>query len=807
MVGTGFLYCQVAIALAALGTVNARSGARPTSSPTSAPTDACNANIKNPDAKEVYVVFSNHLDVGYDIDGQANFGYSADIINTYMNEYFHLAITTAKMFRENPADVAAGRTYTWMGFPYLFDILLNCKDTTVNIAPGAPSNLKCPNALDLELFVEAMEMGPNGGLTYQAFPHNAEPEMYTAEFFEVALNLTERLSETFSRPKRITYSQRDVPGLTRNTIPLLAKHGIKAISVGENFAPRAIAVLKEDENKKWPTKVFKWIDPNTNTSMLTLLHPHGYGGIHACDCVYVEPAKTSLCTAWNQDNIGPHTYSDALDILNQVQTTHPNAKVITSDGFDDFVRKILPFEDQLPAVEYEIGDSWVFGASADPIKASTYRALIRSRQDCVATGKWNDSSTAEQTFDRLMLKLGEHTWGTSGGDCKTLPLDNPSFRGSAAFPSSPNSTRFFNSTFDPYCINTWYEQRMWILNAVEALKSGNAACYSDMKTTMDAISPTWESGKFKITPHSSDGFIPVAGKMVTTPTGVKLQFNEHGGIISLKSSLSNHTYATPNNPLGQFSYVVVSGNDTRSWIEAYGAIGGAADYANMGTNGLENTTGTTVGATGYHALPAVDSILTKPSASNLSCILVRLSMPERSYVEAGAPQKLSVLYTINETAQGLTVDIDVHLLGKMPTKHKETGFFTFQPKFEADTVLQIDKLGAWIDPTDVIPINGSNMHMHGVTTGARWLNGKSRPALRLVTLDAPVLSVGRANPVPTTAIYGDPLYDKDRLTPNPEGGVHISLFNNIWNTNYPFWYPWQTDDMDIQYRFRIEGLS
>ena len=197
---------------------------------------------------------------------------------------------------------------------------------------------------------------------------------------------------------------------------------------------------------------------------------------HACDCVYVEAAKTALCFAWKQDNTGPHSYQAAVDILQTAQTAYPNATVRTSDGFDDFIRKISPFEDTLPVrarprwlpvyvhigerpcaesctrslrspappplpcrppvttlsqpqvIDYEIGDSWVFGSSADPIKASTYRAVIRARTQCVKDGLWDADAVAERTFDRLMLKLGEHTWGSSGANCKTLPFDNPSFR-------------------------------------------------------------------------------------------------------------------------------------------------------------------------------------------------------------------------------------------------------------------------------------------------------------------------------------------------------------------------------------------
>jgi hypothetical protein len=40
--------------------------------------------------------------------------------------------------------------------------------------------------------------------------------------------------EYYGLAHKITYSQRDVPGLTRGAIPVLTKAGVKGVSVGEN---------------------------------------------------------------------------------------------------------------------------------------------------------------------------------------------------------------------------------------------------------------------------------------------------------------------------------------------------------------------------------------------------------------------------------------------------------------------------------------------------------------------------------------------------------------------------------------------
>eukprot|EP00040_Diaphanoeca_grandis_P011615 m.59614 g.59614 ORF g.59614 m.59614 type:complete len:816 (-) comp22730_c0_seq1:20-2467(-) len=774
-----------------------------THTPTSAPTDACNTGIVNSEAEAVYVVFSNHLDVGYDINGQPDYGYSAEIIGKYLNEYFPKAIDTAAQFLKDDSNF----TYIWTGFPFLFDILLNCEDTIINIVPGSKSNLDCPSPEALQLIVDAIRVGPEAGITWQAFPHNAEPETYTPEFFEVALNMTHRLDDYFGRPHRITMSQRDVPGLTRAVLPLLNKHGIKAISVGENFAPRAIAVLKEDEFKKWPTKIFNWIDPQTGASAVTMLHPHGYGDIHNCDCLYVEASKTALCFGWNQDNMGPHDYYTAKTLLQKVQIEFPNAVVKTSNGFDDFVREaVLPVIDSLPQIYYEIGDSWIFGASADPIKVKAYRAAIRARKRCVEQGLWDHDAQAELNFDRHMIKIGEHTWGSSGGNCKTLPFDQMEFLASGAYPMKAGTNQTNSSEFDPYCVNTWYEQRMWVINAVNALTDGDSACSLSMVAAMHDVSPRWSEGVWPIPQHSVDGFTQVSdvNSPIMTKSGLSVVFNENGGIIDLSVANSSSSHASASNPMGEFMYQIMSGNDTRAWIEAYGAIGGAADYGNMGTNGLEAIHGTSIGATGYVAKAQVDSIWVKNRNAASTSIVVKMSMDAKGYVFGGSPMFVNTLYTFAKNAQGkFVIDIALNLLSKVPTKHKETGWLSFVPPFGSTSTLQVDKLGQWISPTEVIPINGSNMHMHGVNTGVRWMRGDDVDLL-LETFDTTVVSIGEANPVPTTALNGDPLYPGQRLTPDPAGGVHFSLFNNIWNTNYPFWYPFQTEDEDINYNFRLK---
>ena len=64
--------------------------------------------------------------------------------------------------------------------------------------------------------------------------------------------------------------------------------------------------------------------------------------------------------------------------------------------------------------------------------------------------------------------------------------------------------------------------------------------------------------------------------------------------------------------------------------------------------------------------------------------------------------------------------------------------------------------------------------------------------MQFSSLDSAVISIGSAIPVPT------PLQP-----PDIRGGLHFALVGNLWNTNYPFWYPFKAGDENSQYRFQM----
>ena len=190
---------------------------------------------------KVYVVFSNHLDIGF--TENRNGSTSGAVVSDYFFKHFPAAIATAEQARAK-----GSRPYKWMTQAWLVAAYRNCNSTKINrYGPGFPSDVLCPSPAELAAFEAAVRRGDIG---WHAFPFNAEPELFTPELFDAALNLTFEQDSWAGHAPRRTLSQRDVPGMTRAAIPLLRKRGVAAISVGENsqVAPSAVPPFSGSES-------------------------------------------------------------------------------------------------------------------------------------------------------------------------------------------------------------------------------------------------------------------------------------------------------------------------------------------------------------------------------------------------------------------------------------------------------------------------------------------------------------------------------------------------------------------------------
>ena len=131
------------------------------------------------------------------------------------------------------------------------------------------------------------------------------------------------------------------------------------------------------------------------------------------------------------------------------------------------------------------------------------------------------------------------------------------------------------------------------------------------------------------------------------------------------------------------------------------------------------------------------------------------------------------------------MDLRLTLLGKIANRLPEALWLTFAPPGIAAAAWTLEKVGGSVSPLDVVRGGGRAMHAVDNTLSCRDSAGHT---LTLHTLDAPVVATGQRTPLNFTVEQ-----------PDMTAGVHVSLFNNAWGTNYPQWC-----GGDWMYRFQLQ---
>jgi len=170
-------------------------------------------------------------------------------------------------------------------------------------------------------------------------------------------------------------------------------------------------------------------------------------------------------------------------------------------------------------------------------------------------------------------------------------------------------------------------------------------------------------------------------------------------------------------------------------------------------------------------------------------------MPFAASEKYGAPSDVYLNITFDRQTSGmghvgevLTASIELILIGKDSTMIGESLMFTFAPSktIRDKGAWALDVLGSRIDPENVQA--GGNQFNHGVWGGATVLAADGH-SMRIETLDAPNM-----NPMTKAFPFANPLpAGSDGLKNLGVGsvfGIGVNLHNNLWNTNYPLFYPY-----------------
>jgi hypothetical protein len=123
-------------------------------------------------------------------------------------------------------------------------------------------------------------------------------------------------------------------------------------------------------------------------------------------------------------------------------------------------------------------------------------------------------------------------------------------------------------------------------------------------------------------------------------------------------------------------------------------------------------------------------------------------------------------------------------------------------------IMPADVLGSGPGGVDVnASVYGGSPHLRGVEA-VTWAAAAphsemgattdvaptSQYTINITSLDVPIVCTGVATPFPTPRT-GPPDMTK---------GVHFNIHQNIWNTNYVLFYPFDSADANIRSRFQLE---
>jgi len=758
------------------------------------------------DVHKVHLLFSHHLDVGLN-EGleQVEFckGFATKIIQEYFDYFIPRAIRLAEEMR------GSKDSFVYTIHPWIASLYVDCVPWSIHDGCRFnPGRLKCPSAEQVSKFDAAVH---RGDLLWADSPMNidpgivGEPGMYEG-LVDIAGSLNERYNLT---KKQRVWSNVDVPGFVRSTIPLLRKAGVTALSICANVGGGGIRLgtVPQDLVGAANATMFRWHDPVSEEEILVLYHQaqhdtlwdipipstfDTYGGFTRPDNMIILRNGVAFASFIGSDNTGPPlTTIEVRRIFNKVRSVFPNA-VVFGSTWDAFVADI-PAEEiaALPVHASEWGDKWLTGMATDPVRLATYRALMRARATCLESGACHTKDPVTRNFTRFAAKIPEHTQGVDrGGNFGCVYQDvlhTPCpLKGTVLNNEEFAKVHRAKKNLFPGADDSWLEARFFNTLAIQAVPASHPLA-QPLQEELAKLEPRPPQAPAPWS-DSMPPAVTCKGKMLTS----SLTFSQSGSI----QSLSFGAGAAEWSQLMDLRYMTFSenakGNPDAIWSPTL--LGFWSD-ANMAD---------------------------RDSAK--SChITLELEFNSTLHRYYGAPATVLVSYELNPDSKSLSVTLTWQ--NKTTTLWPEALTVFSRPTPRAGYRWSFDSLGEWVGLTNVT--KGGERYMHAAWSGIQYSSTElNTVGLRINTLDAgmvcPVLNEAWDSTLtPETALqqscfeYGSRANEILRpINDTTIDGMGINLHNNKMGiSGFAMWYPfgvderYQKQDETCQFRFVIEEQS
>jgi hypothetical protein len=578
-----------------------------------------------------------------------------------------------------------------------------------------------------------------GDLAWHALPFSWQTEILDRTMMIGAIGFAKSLDRRFGRTTTGA-KMTDVPGHTLGLVGPLAECAIKFLHIGVNSASTPPQV----------PSIFVWKDSD-GASVVVMYQHKGYGGV-----VRVPGSDLAVAIEMADDNAGPHSIEDIRKIYADLREQFPGAS-ITASNLTEIANAVDPFRRQFPTVSEEIGDTWIYGVPSDPLKVARYRETARLRREWIDQGRLKIGDANDLAFLRRFALAAEHTWGT---DTKTYldhdhykPADLRAVLGDAGYKKMTTS---------------WAEKRNNIDLAVASLPPGMRAEAEQRLGGLRPIEP------------NPDGFDLMPGDYEIDSTHFTVAIDpQTGAIRRLRSKATGREWASAEHPLALFSYQTFSKEDYDRFLESYVTSKAAWAPQDFGKPNIEH-----FGARSRLWQPKlVNCWAAKKADRVLAQLRIDDAASERSGLTAW-PSRMYLEVVLPKAAPVL--EINFYCFAKIANRLPEAMWLTFRPDAPQAQNWMLEKSDHRVSPFAVV--RGGNRHMHALSRGMSYHDEQS--GLTIDTLDAPVVALGEKSPI----------YFSD-APPEISRGLHFSLFNNAWGTNYIQWF-----GEDLRFRFRIRPV-
>lgn len=262
----------------------------------------------------------------------------------------------------------------------------------------------------------------------------------------------------------------DVPGWTWGLVPVLARSGVKYISLGTNFGHRIGSTIE-----KWGDRPFYWVSPSGEEKILCWIHEKAYSmfhtGLDKAALKNSESEKKVFNYLAELDknnypydivplryNIGSDNGPPDPDLAQTV--TDWNAKYIspklviatTSEMFKAFEKK---YGDQIPVVRGDFTPYWEDGAASSAEETAINRLsadkLVQAEVLWTLLDPANYPAEKFEEAWKNVLLYNEHTWGSWNSISEPendFTISQWEHKKSFALQAQQQSTDLVNSAFN-----------------------------------------------------------------------------------------------------------------------------------------------------------------------------------------------------------------------------------------------------------------------------------------------------------------------------------------------------------------------